>query len=171
MPFTPTKQARTHTSARQRGKLGLDALHLQSGSNYARIDPSLLNGRDNPPPVTDGKCSMVGTWDVPSAPDAPAASFSFDEVGNFVGALLGSELCASHTMYGTYSLTPGLFELTTNIGMGGCAWWFGAGYTATFDGNCAHLMIRPMWDGCTGGRRYFDATYFDNYTTTLTKHP
>jgi len=149
---------------------GVDALHFRGETansfNYARTDPSPLNGRDNLPSLSDGKCSMLGSWDVPAnpvTPVVPAATFAFDEVGNFVGGPLGSDLCASHTMYGTYALSPGFFSLTTNIGLGQCAWWFDARYPATFDATCSKLTLVQLYDNCTGGRGYF------NGTTTLTR--
>jgi hypothetical protein len=154
---------------------GMDALEFADASGsgaapmyYARTTPSPQNGRDNVPSTTDGHCSMAGTWDLAangSPPGAPAATFSFDASGNFVGGPLGSNLCASHTMYGTYRLSPGLFQLTTNVGMGACDWWFDAGYPATFDASCTLLSLTQHFDNCTGGRGYF------NGQTTLTKRP
>jgi hypothetical protein len=134
--------------------------------DYGRAQPSPLNGNDNPPSVSDGKCSMVGTWDVPAntaMPTAKAASIAFDAAGNFVGGPLGSDLCAAHTMYGTYRLAPGLFQLTSNVGMGGCYWAMGAGYAATFDETCTTVKLAREYDGCTGGRGYL------NEPTTLTR--
>ena len=155
--------------------VGMDAVRFDGGSGgpvtstmavYARAEPSPLDGRDNLPSITDGKCSMVGSWDVPAnptTPQTPAATLSFDAMGNFVGGPLGSNLCAAHTMYGTYRLTPGLFQLTSNIGMGACHWWFDAGYPAIFDASCTHVMLVQRYDNCTGGRGYL------NGQTTLTK--
>jgi hypothetical protein len=136
---------------------------------YARTTPSPTNGGDNSPSTTDGVCTMAGTWDVPadttSSAGAPAATFSFDSLGNFVGGPAGVDLCTSHTMYGTYRLTSGLFQLTQNVGMGMCDFWFDAGYVAAFDSTCSHMTITQMWDDCTGGRGYF------NDPTTLTRRP
>jgi hypothetical protein len=150
--------------------VGGDALMLGDSpmnvsSVYARVDPSPLDGADNPPSTSDGTCSMVGTWDVPASASAPAATFSFDEVGNFVGGPAGSDLCASHTMYGTYWLSAGVFELTTNVGMGQCQWWFGTGFRTQFDSSCRQLTLMQVWDNCTGGRGYL------NGGATLTKRP
>jgi hypothetical protein len=133
---------------------------------YARAVPSPANGRANIPSTADGRCSMVGTWEVPAntvTPVEPAASLSFDSYGNFVGGPQGSNLCASHTMYGTYRLSPGLFQLTSNVGMGLCTWWLDAGYPATFDQDCKHVMLTQFYDNCTGGRGYL------NGQTTLTR--
>jgi hypothetical protein len=68
-------------------------------------------------------------------------------------------------MYGTYRLSPGLFQLTTNVGKGGRDWWFDAGYTTTFDATCTKLALTQQYDNCTGGRAYF------NGQTTLVKRP
>jgi hypothetical protein len=152
---------------------GMHALRYDGGSmpapstgEYGRAAPSPLNGSDNPPSVSDGKCSMVGTWDVPAnkaIPTAPVASIAFDGEGNFVGGPPGSNLCADHTMYGTYRLSPGLFQLTSNVGMGGCSWSLGAGYAATFDASCSTVELVLHTDGCTGGRGHL------NGPTTLTR--
>jgi hypothetical protein len=150
----------------------MDALQFSPFSNggsttvYARTTPSPLNGADNPPPTTAGACSMVGTWDVPpnDGPiSAPAAVFSFDAAGNFVAAPEGTNLCDGHTMYGTYALSPGMFQLTSNVGFGVCAWWFTGAFPATFDASCDHLSLTRQYDGCTGGRGYF------NLPTTITR--
>jgi hypothetical protein len=136
------------------------------GVVYARTTPSPANGAGNPPSTSDGRCSMVGTWDVPASTEAPAsppAVISFDAAGNFVGGEAGSDLCSSHRFHGTYSLAPGRFELTTSVGMGLCAWDDVASYPATFDGSCAHVTLRASLDGCAGGRGYLDGT------TTLTR--
>lgn len=150
---------------------GMGALRLDvgiSGSSviYVRTTPSPLNGTDNAPSITDGRCQMVGTWDVPAnnaQPFAPPISISFDASGNFVAGDLGSDLCQTAPMYGTYRLSPGLFQLTTNFNMGLCDWWFSAAYPATFDETCTHVTLTQRWDNCTGGRGYL------NGTTTLTK--
>jgi len=152
---------------------GMDAIRFDDRSVvpadvYARVPPSPFNGDDNLPSISDGRCSMVGTWDLPansSPPGAPAAALSFDGLGNFVGGPPDSDLCAAHTMYGTYRLSPGLFQLTSNIGMGLCQWWFDAGYPATFDDSCTRLTLMQRFDNCTGGRGYL------NGRTTLTRRP
>ena len=68
-------------------------------------------------------------------------------------------------MYGTYRLSPGLFQITENTGMGNCLWVEDAGYPAAFDATCMHLSLTQDHDNCTGGRGYF------NGQTTLTKRP
>ncbi|HET6282787.1 MAG TPA: hypothetical protein VFH73_17620 [Polyangia bacterium] len=151
---------------------GMNAVRFEigiSGSEsaiYARTTPSPSNGRDNAPSITDGRCEMIGTWDIPAnnrQPFAPPASISFDASGNFVAGDLGSNLCENAPMYGTYRLSPGLFQLTSNFNMGLCDWWYSAGYPATFDATCAHVTLMQYWDNCTGGRGYL------NGTTTLTR--
>ena len=132
---------------------------------YARATPSPDNGDDNGPSTTDGTCSMVGTWDLAMTAQSPAATFSFDALGNFVGGPPGADLCSSHTMYGTYRLSSGMFQITENVGMGVCQWWFDAGYSATFDATCTQLSLTEEYDNCTGGRGDF------NGQTTLTKRP
>ena len=148
---------------------GMDTLQFSNGGSttvYARTAPSPLNGADNPPPTTAGACSMVGTWDVPANDgpiSAPAAVFSFDAAGNFVAGPEGANLCDGHTMYGTYALSLGMFQLTSNVGFGSCAWWFTGAFPATFDASCDHLSLTRQYDGCTGGRGYF------NLPTTITR--
>jgi hypothetical protein len=144
---------------------GLDAFQIGGDRNalstYARTNPAPNNGRDNVPSVTDGICSMVGDWDVPAntvTPMVPAATLSFDAQGNFVGGPQGSDLCAGHTMYGTYRLSKGLFQITTNVGMGLCQFWSDAGYPAEFDPGCTKLTTHQTFDNCTGGRGYFNGT-------------
>jgi hypothetical protein len=89
--------------------------------------------------------------------------FSFDAAGNFVVGAPGANICDGHGGYGTYALTPGMFQLTSNIGLGGCAWWYSAGYPAVFDTSCDQLSLTPEIDNCTGGRGYF------NEPTTMTR--
>jgi hypothetical protein len=140
---------------------------MSGGPYYARTSPSPNNGDDNLPATADGACSMVGTWDLAKTSSSQAATFSFDAWGNFVGAPPGSDLCSLHTMYGTYYLSPGGFQITENVGMGDCQLWDGAGYSAAFDATCTHLSLMQVYDNCTGGsgRRYF------NGQTTLSKRP
>jgi hypothetical protein len=152
---------------------GMDTLSLgwtqpHEGAIYARTTPSAANGADNAPSTSDGRCSMVGTWDLPAnaqGPGAPAAAISFDAAGNFVGGSPGANLCDAHAFYGTYRLSPGLFQLTSNVGMGLCAWWFNAAYPAALDASCTHLTTTKGLDNCTSGRGYF------NGTVTLTRRP
>jgi hypothetical protein len=141
---------------------------------YARAQPSPSNGWDNPPSLTSGACSLVGSWDTSETPTtgelAPPqqrmpASFSFDDAGNFVAAPEeGVDLCTSHPMYGTYDLSLGIFQLTTNVGLGVCSLWLDAAYAVSFSTDCARMTTTMNhWDNCTGGRRYF------NSPTTLVK--
>ena len=136
---------------------------------YARAPSTSADGADNLPSTSAGRCSMVGTWELPANPNlpgAPAATFSFDDQGNFVAAAAGADLCGGPpAMYGTYRLSPGLFQLTTNVGLGQCAWWFSAAYPTTFDESCTHMTTMEKFDNCTGGRGYF------NGTSTLTRQP
>ena len=136
---------------------------------YARTTPSPSNGDDNAPSVSDGRCSMVGDWDVPAnevQPVAPASTWSFDDRGNFVVGARGANLCGPPTMWGTYRLSAeGGFQIATNWNLGLCDWWFGAAYPAQFDAGCAHVTLQPHIDNCTGGRGYL------NGTTTLTRRP
>ena len=149
---------------------GMDAVQFRDNAGnplaiYARAQPSPLDGADNPPSVSDGRCSMVGTWDLPAnlpTPQEPSAWITFDDAGNFTGAPVDGT-CGGFTFYGTYELTPQLFQLTTNVGMGQCAWWFSAAYPATFDDSCTHVTLVQHIDNCTGGRGWL------NRTTTLTR--
>ncbi|HSQ65333.1 MAG TPA: hypothetical protein VLM85_19070 [Polyangiaceae bacterium] len=151
---------------------GMDALRVTTEGSaqfyYARTIPSPNNGDDNIPSLVDGSCSLVGTWNVPAetlSSGAPAATFSFDALGNFVGGPLGSDLCSAHTMYGRYSLSPTQFLIAENVGMGLCAWWFDGGWGATFDASCSTVTLTEQFDDCTGGRGYFQGG------ATLTRQP
>ncbi|MET0594894.1 MAG: hypothetical protein ABW133_19500 [Polyangiaceae bacterium] len=136
-----------------------DGAPLVSGI-YARVPSSPLNGWDNPPRLESPPCRLVGTWDATGVVDgAPSeASFSFDEAGNFVGAAgIGADLCSAPSMYGTYALGPGAFLISTNVGMGKCAFWTTAGYPIQFDADCSKAQIeRANFDNCRGRRGYFD---------------
>jgi len=150
--------------------VGMDTLQFTNTGGvtpvYARTTPSPLNGADNPPPTTAGACSMAGTWDVPANTGpvrAPASVFSFDAAGNFVAGAEGTNLCDGHTAYGTYALSPGMFQLTSNVGLGGCPWCDTASFQAVFDVSCNSLSLTRQYDNCTGGRGYF------NEPTTLTR--
>jgi hypothetical protein len=149
---------------------GMDAMNFNDPQGtaevYARATPSPLNGADNPPPTAAGACSMVGDWDVSANTGpvgAPATMFSFDAAGNFVMRAPGANVCDGLGPYGTYALSPGMFQLTSNIGLGSCAWWFTGGFPAAFDASCDHLSLTRQYDNCTGGRGYF------NEPTTLTR--
>jgi hypothetical protein len=133
---------------------------------YARTTPSPLNGADNPPPTAAGACSMEGDWDVPAnngPVGAPASVFSFDAAGNFVAGPPSANLCDGFEAHGTYALSPGMFQLTSNIGLGACPWSDTAGFPAAFDASCNHLSLTRQYDNCTGARGYF------NEPTTLTR--
>jgi hypothetical protein len=151
---------------------GMDALRFLNedgtSSRYARSAPSATNGDENVPSVSDGACSMAGTWAVPGntpTPTVPPAWLTFDSQGNFAGGPLGADGCPDGTIYGTYRLTPGLFQLTSNVGMGSCAWWFTASYPARFDQGCSRLTTMQLYDNCTGGRGYL------NGVVTMTRVP
>ena len=152
--------------------VNLDALRFDDGAAstaiYARGLPSPQNGNDNSPSVADGSCSLVGDWDLPANPNppgAPAATFSFDGVGNFVARPLGADVCSSPPMYGTYQLLFGAFQITTNFGFGACPWSGGASYTASFSSDCASVTTEARGDDCTGARGYF------NGVTTMSRRP
>jgi hypothetical protein len=131
-------------------------------STYARVAPSPTNGDDNAPSVSDGHCSMVGSWDVPAndaAPAAPASRWTFDVAGHFVVDAPGADLCAAHTQWGLYRLsTDGLFQITQNWNLGLCDWWFSAAYPYEFSADCSTLTLTQQWDNCTGGRGYLNGT-------------
>jgi hypothetical protein len=145
---------------------GRDVLSLEGAGPdrgpyiYARTAASPTNGDDNRPSVSDGRCSMVGDWDVPATsdnPSVPASTWSFDGLGNFVVGPPGAITCDAHSMHGTYRLSAsGYFQITTNWNLGLCDWSFNAAYPATFDAGCTSLMTRQDLDNCTGGRGYFN---------------
>jgi hypothetical protein len=142
---------------------------------YARTAASPTNGDDNLPSLSDGRCSMVGTWAVPAnlpTPSEPASRWSFDGLGNFVVGAPTDDVCGPHTMWGTYSLSSGgdlssgsFFQITSNWNLGLCDWWFTAGYPAAFSADCSKVTLVQTFDNCTGGRGYL------NGTTTLTRIP
>jgi hypothetical protein len=128
---------------------------------YVRIAPSPTNGDENVPSVSDGHCSMVGTWDVPAnvmQPVEPASVWSFDDLGHFVVGAPGDDLCGAHMMWGTYALSSGFFQITSNFNLGVCDWWLNAAYPYTFAGDCSTLTTVQMIDNCTGGRGYLNGT-------------
>ena len=145
--------------------VALDADVLRLGGPgrpvYARATPVANNGADNLPPVTDGQCSMAGTWDgaSPSSGTNPASSVSiaFTSLGDFVAAS-GVDVCDAHSMEGTYSLVTTssgpVFTIVTSAGMG-CpsGMLYFAGYTTAFSADCRTLRLTRRWDNCTGGRR------------------
>ena len=142
---------------------GMDAINFNNPQGlaevYARTTPSPLNGADNPPPTAAGACSMVGDWDVPANQGpvgAPASVFSFDAAGNFVVGSATANLCDARGPHGTYALSAGMFQLTSNIGLGSCAWWYTGGFPAVFDASCNQLSLTRQYDNCTGGRGYFN---------------
>jgi hypothetical protein len=147
---------------------GMDAINFNNPTGlaevYARTTPSPLNGADNPPPTQAGDCSLVGgDWELPGSgpPGAEPTLFSFDAAGNFVIGAWNANLCDSGTPYGTYALSLGEFQITTNTA--GCPWFDGASYRAAFDASCSQLSLIPQTDNCTGGRIYFEGP------TTLTR--
>jgi len=149
---------------------GTDAIKFDgldgSSAVYARTAPSPLNGADNPPPTAAGPCSMVGDWELPPGGSfAVATVFSFDAAGNFVVGSTATNVCGAHGSYGTYALSTGMFQLTSNIGLGSCQWWYTGAYQAAFDSTCSQLSLNRQWDNCTGGRLYF------NEPTTLRRLP
>jgi hypothetical protein len=131
-------------------------------STYARVAPSPTNGDDNAPSVSDGHCSMVGSWDVPAndaTPVAPASRWTFDGAGHFVVDAPGDDLCGAHTQWGLYRLsTDGFFQITQNWNLGLCDWWFSAAYPYKFSADCSTLTLTQQWDNCTGGRGYLNGT-------------
>jgi hypothetical protein len=149
----------------------MEGMRISNGSAllpngiYVRTAPSTTNGWDNLPSLSAKMCSLVGTWDT-DASGKPAASYSFDDAGNFVAAAgAGINVCATHPMYGTYALGPGAFMLTQNVGMGFCSFWFSAGFTIGFNADCTRATMTTVFDNCTGGRQYL------NDPTTLVRRP
>ncbi len=144
---------------------GMSALNFNAPTGlaevYARETPSPLDGADNPPPTEAGSCSMVGDWELPGnvvqtnqgPTTGPPTVFSFDAAGNVMFG--GENICDVHYFFGTYALSPGMFQLTSNA-PGTCAWDYTAGYPAAFDATCQHLSLTRQYDDCTGGRIYFN---------------
>ncbi|MEO8182627.1 MAG: hypothetical protein ABI895_27660 [Deltaproteobacteria bacterium] len=145
----------------------------QSGPplRYVRVAPDERSAATNLFSTSSGSCSMVGVWDTALPSNNPAAAFAFNQRGEWYGGEWGSDLCADHSMYGTYNLeTRGgniqdnfdvpaqtEFELVTNIGAGRCQFWFNAGFTPTFSADCNRVHLDTAWDNCTGGRGYLNS--------------
>jgi hypothetical protein len=142
--------------------VGFSSDGVSAGSTYARVAASSTNGDDNAPSVSDGHCSMVGSWDVPAndaPPVAPASRWTFDGAGYFVVDAPGDDLCGAHTQWGLYRLsTDGFFQITQNWNLGLCDWWFSAAYPYKFSADCSTLTLTQQWDNCTGGRGYLNGT-------------
>ncbi len=137
---------------------------------YVRVAPDEESAAANVFSTSALGCSMVGVWDTAPSSSNPPAAFAFNERGEWFGGTWGSELCASHSMYGTYNLeTRGgnvmdnfdepattTFELVTNVGAGLCAFWFNAGFAPTFSADCNRVQLVSTFDNCTGGRGYLN---------------
>jgi hypothetical protein len=137
---------------------------------YVRVPPDEESAAANTFSTSDGRCSMVGVWDTAQQSANPAAAFAFNERGEWFGGAWGSDLCAAHSMYGTYNLeTRGgpvmdnfdlppttELELVTNVGAGRCDFWFNAGFSPTFSDDCSRVRLANTWDNCTGGRGYLN---------------
>jgi hypothetical protein len=132
------------------------AVRWEDGTTYARVEASAQNGFDNPPPLHDGECDVLGTWETTEVePSTLPFVISFDSAGNFALHDPGANECSPTSRTGTYELDADGFEITSNIGIGLCAWWFGAGFSAVFENDCTRLTLQEIWDNCTGGRGYF----------------
>lgn len=140
----------------------------QGELRYARVAPDVQSAAANRFSTRGGGCSMVGVWDTSADSSNPAAAFAFNEQGEWFGGEWGSDLCAAHSMFGTYQLVERnegggdvlpivvpAFELVTNVGAGLCDFWFGAGFSPRFSDNCNRVELTATWDNCTGGRGYF----------------
>ncbi len=137
---------------------------------YVRVAPDEAGAADNTFSTEAAGCSMVGVWDTVLPSANPGAAFAFNERGEWFGGEYGSDLCAAHTMSGTYNLeTRGgpvfdnfdmppesEFELVTNFGAGSCQFWLSAGFLPTFSSDCNRVRLQPLWDNCTGGRGYLN---------------
>jgi hypothetical protein len=126
----------------------------KGGARYARIAAAPDNGADNQPSLSDGRCAMVGTWEFQSG--GGGGSLSFDAAGNWIGGSPRADLCASHTMNGTYALRPGLLEFVTIENPRSCGPTWGMGWAPSFDADCTHLTLSQTYDNCTGGRAIFN---------------
>jgi hypothetical protein len=134
---------------------GAQAFRVE-GAVYARIPPAADNGRSNAPSLSDGECTMEGDWDATSTDGSGLpVTLSFDASGNFVAHEPGANVCSDTTKLGTYQLTPGTFEITSNVGLGACSWWYAASYAASFE-TCRRLRLQVVTDNCTGGRGYLN---------------
>jgi hypothetical protein len=131
-------------------------------SVYARTTPAPDNGRSNVPSTTNGTCSLVGAWDTETADisaGGKAISLEFGASGDFTAEdPSAASACSTVAMYGTYRLSSRVFEITQNVGMGHCQFWFDAGYTITFEAGCARARLVNAWDNCTGGRGYLNGS-------------
>jgi len=145
----------------------------QSGPplRYVRVAPDERSAAANTFSTASAECSMVGVWDTALPSSNPRAAFAFNEGGEWFGGEWGSDLCAAHSMYGTYNLeTRGgpvmdnfdlppetEFEIVSNIGAGRCQFWFNAGFLPSFSADCNRVHLETTWDNCTGGRGYLNS--------------
>jgi hypothetical protein len=151
-----------------------DALQLElpeqgRALRYARVAPDLESAAANRFSTSALGCSMVGVWDTVQGSKNPAAAFAFNERGEWFGGAWGSDLCAAHSMYGTYNLVaPAViqdnfdlldvrFELVSNVGAGACEYWRGAGFLPQFSDDCSRVELESTWDNCAGGRGYLSS--------------
>jgi hypothetical protein len=137
---------------------------------YVRVQADERSAAANTFSTATDDCSLVGVWD--TAPDSknPAAAFAFNEHGEWYGGPRGADLCAEHSMYGTYNLqSPDQpimdtfdlldlrFDLVTNVGAGRCEFWLSAGFLPIFSDDCNRVQLELSYDNCTGGRGYLKA--------------
>lgn len=105
--------------------------------------------------VDSGKCSLVGAWDsqagVGDGFAKSSGTFAFDGKGHFAGGALGSNICASPTINGTYRLVDDRFEIVTSTGMG-CPATYAAGWDVKFSSDCRTAHLAMKYDNCTGAR-------------------
>jgi len=137
----------------------------QSGVSlqYVRVVPDERSAAANVFSTATTRCSMVGVWDTAIPSDNPAA-FAFDDQGEWFGGEWGSDLCAAHTMYGTYDVDAPpnpmdnfdfpTFAIISHIDASSCAFWRGASFLPVFGDDCNSISLELSSDGCNGSRGY-----------------
>jgi hypothetical protein len=103
---------------------------------YARVVAAADNGDSNPPSVSNGSCSMSGTWDV-TVQGKPTQTMTFDDDGNwFVGGPTDDACLAER---GRYELDPSFF-LVTQAFPSACLGGAGLSHVA-FDASCSSVTL------------------------------
>jgi hypothetical protein len=111
---------------------------------YARTDAAADNGDSNSPSVTDGTCSMVGTWDV-TVQGKPVQTMTFDVDGNWFAGGAGGDPC---TESGRYELNSSFFQVTQAFPPA-CLGGEGLSHFA-FDASCNSITLTGYADACEG---------------------
>ncbi len=103
-------------------------------------------------------CTLAGgRWDVTSNSFyGTDASFEFAADGTFIGGPRAAALPGGSIYSGAWSVINGTFTVGPTTGMQCDA--YQTNMALTFDAACTTATLVTTTDGCTGGRKYFEAT-------------